>query len=150
MACIDMVKTSKEDMLFYNLDAAVGPGCQNNIGDVLLVQYLLDEAFNDTARFPDAPDSPDFTGVADTDTITAISYYQKKLRSQGKSISTDGRVDPAPNHQSHGSISGTQYTIIWLNLEYQKRRPADYKTMAKASDCPAGLVEEVTPNFLHL
>jgi hypothetical protein len=150
MACIDMVRTSKEDMLFYNLDAAVGRGCQNNVGDVLLVQYFLDEALSDTSRFPDAPESPDFNGTVDDTTLAAIAYYQKKLRSTGKNISTDGRIDPAVNHQSHGAISGTQYTIIWLNLEYQKSRPAEYKQLAKASDCPPGLVEEVTPNFLHL
>jgi hypothetical protein len=147
MACVHILKSKPQGrMLYYNLEGSVGPGCLNRPSDLLLVQYFLREAFKGGK-----PPGPPLvvTGTPNQATFDAIIHYQKAVKAKGKNISTDGRIDPAQADQTHGSISGTQYTILFLNISYRDVRPKDFCTLDKASDCPAGLKEDVKIKWLE-
>ena len=151
MAKVDILFTRTEGtLLFYNVERAVGPGCVNNRNDVLLVQYLLREAFK-TPFFSRDPLAgfAGLTGLADQMTLAAIMHFQRGLRKERAVLSAaDGRIDPAGTDPI-SSISHTQYTIINLNLAYQTRRPNEYPIIAQAADCPAELrVALKPPRFL--
>jgi hypothetical protein len=125
----------------YTVDAAVGPGCPNGRHDVLLVQYFLRESFKGFFAFQQDP----FPGVVPVDgaagaqTLAAILHFQRVAKKHGKNIATDGRVDPQVADHSCGTISGTQYTMIYMNMTYQDARPADWPRVSKAGDCPGEL-----------
>ncbi len=140
MARVSLVQTSQGPRNFYNVDGPVGPGGLNKREDVLLVQYFLNVAF-ETPRFADSPFEGDMKndGVPDRTTFAAILHFQKVMKSKGSTISTDGRVDPPSGEQIRGSISNTQYTILFLNLAYAKDRPEDWPAVSEATDCPQEL-----------
>lgn len=145
MAYVDAVQTVRGPMLFYNLEQAVGPGAPNSRSDVLAVQYFLREIFKaNPARRP--PGDLMLTGAADQTTFAWILHYQRETQKSGKAISTDGRVDPAVGLV--GSISGKQYTILYLNLSMRNARPADYERLATAADCPAELRQSFSVRWL--
>ena len=127
MSQVNVVRTTTQgQFLYYNLTDAVGPGALNRRSDVLLVQYLLREVYKSPAARP--PTKPpgaaiQVTGTADQATFAHILHYQQSLKSGGRNVATDGRIDPARGDQSRGSISGTQYTILFLNLSFKKARP---------------------------
>lgn len=126
--------------LFYNVDKAVGPGAPNLRPDVLLVQYFLREIFKKTTTvgpFPGGEVSVD--GNPGPQTFSAIVHFQKELRKQGTPVAVDGRVDPVLDERVAGSISGTHYTILFLNLGYKDRRPQDWPHVSRAHDCPGEL-----------
>jgi hypothetical protein len=146
MAFLDSVQTKRGPMLFYNLDRAVGPGAFNERSDVLAVQFFLQEIFKaNPARKP--PGQISVSGNADQTTFQWILHYQKEQKSTGKSISTDGRVDAAMGLK--GSISGMQYTIIYMNLSMRKARPNDFEKLASAKDCPPELVVPFTVQWIQ-
>jgi hypothetical protein len=146
MAFLDSVQTKRGPMLFYNLDRAVGPGAFNDRSDVLAVQYFLREIFKaNPTRKPSGQIT--VSGSPDTTTFEWILHYQKEQKSTGKLISTDGRVDAALGLK--GSISGMQYTIIYMNLSMRNARPNDYEKLASAKDCPPELVVPFTVQFIR-
>jgi hypothetical protein len=69
----------------------------------------------------------------------AILHFQKVTKKRGSNIATDGRVDPPVGEQLRGSISNTQYTMIFLNQAYKKARPVDWPRVSQATDCPTEL-----------
>ena len=88
-------------------------------------------------------------GVAGAQTFAAILHFQKVARKDGKYIATDGRVDPQVDDHSYGAISGTQYTVIYMNLTYKKSRPGDWPRVSQAGDCPGELRSPLKePKFL--
>ena len=141
MAKSTMAQSSEGPTLFYSVSAAVGPGAPNRREDVLLVQYLLRESFKGPGflahPFPGPPLVVD--GVASPNLFAAIVHFQRVARLRGRTIATDGRVDAPVGEQMRGSISQTQYTIIFLNSAYDQARPQDYPRVSKAGDCPAEL-----------
>ena len=140
MARVSLVQTSQGPRNFYNVDGPVGPGGLNKREDVLLVQYFLNAAF-ETPKFADSPFTGDMKndGVPDQTTFAAILHFQTVMKRKGSTIATDGRVDPPTGEQIRGSISNTQYTILFLNLAYALDRPDDWPAVSEATDCPPDL-----------
>ncbi|MBI2480783.1 MAG: hypothetical protein HYV60_19795 [Planctomycetia bacterium] len=128
MAKVDILRTPTGTLaLFYNLDAAVGPGCANRRDDVVLVQFFLREAYKaNPLAFPGGP-LVDINGKPDTATFTAIRCFQKAWGAIG---TQDGQVDPATG-KAIASISKTQYTIVNLNLTFRGVRPQDYPKLSQ-------------------
>jgi hypothetical protein len=141
MAKVSLVRPPSGPRLFYNVDGAVGRGALNKRDDVLLVQYFLQVAFDEIPPFQAEPFPGDLevTGTPDQDTFDAILHFQKVMKKRGSTIATDGRIDPPSGEDVRGSISHTQYTIIFLNQAYEKARPDQWPHVAKASDCPGEL-----------
>jgi hypothetical protein len=141
MAKVVLIRTSSGPRLLYGVDGAVGPGGPNQKSDVLLVQYFLREIFKGTDQFKQSPFPGVLAvdGIAGQQTFAAILHFQRVMKKQGSTITTDGRVDRIEGEHVRGSISGTQYTIIFLNFGYHKARPADWPRVSKAGDCPGEL-----------
>src|SRR4051794_16014236 len=145
MAFVDAVHTNRGPMLFYNLDLAVGRGAMNQRSDVLLVQYFLIQIFKaNPAKRPAGEVLP--SGFADETLFRWILHYQTETRKSGRMISTDGRVDPAK--ALRGSISGMQYTIIYMNVHMRSVRPDDFERLSEASDCPPELAPALVPQWI--
>ena len=88
-------------------------------------------------------------GKAGPQTFAAIQHFQRTLKKDGSTIATDGRVDPPVGEQVVGSISSTQYTILFINLGFKKARPQDWPRVAQAADCPAELRQPLRePSFV--
>jgi hypothetical protein len=143
MAKVSLLQFTDAQAMIYNVHAAVGPGAPNRTDDVKLVQYFLRESFKGTPAFQREP----FSGVVVVDgrpgpvTFAAILHFQKvtKKLGNGQAIATDGRIDPPVGEQTRGSISGTKYTIIFLNQSYKRARPQDWPRVSQAGDCPGEL-----------
>jgi hypothetical protein len=141
MAKISLLQTSAGARLFYGVEAAVGPGAPNQRTDVFLVQYFLRESFKGTDKFKQDP-FPEVLavdGLAGRQTFAAILHFQRVMKKKGSTITTEGRVDAVVGEHVRGSISGTQYTIIFLNFGYASARPSDWPRVSRAGDCPAEL-----------
>ena len=141
MAKVALLRSTSARHLIYSVDEGVGPGRPNRRSDVLLVQYFLRESFKGTPKFQREPfpEVVKVDGVAGRQTFAAIDHFQKVLKKGGSSIATDGRVDPVAGDQTHGAISGTQYTIIFLNQGFSVARPGDWPRVSRAGDCPGDL-----------
>lgn len=150
MARVSLLQFAERKALIYNINSAVGPGAANRRDDVLLVQYLLQEAFKGPS-FQKEPGSVSVDGRPGPQTFAAILHFQKvtKKLGKGQSITTDGRVDPPVGEQTLGSISKTKYTIIFMNQAYKSARPLDYPRVSRAGDCPSELRNLITePEFV--
>jgi hypothetical protein len=84
----------------FNLDAAVGVGAANKVGDVMLVQAMLQGLHKGGARYYfynrktyDQTHLTEPNGRMDHATLTAIRNLQMWLSS--KLLAVDGRIDPA-------------------------------------------------------
>lgn len=101
--------------LVYNLTEPVGKNMPNQPDDVLLARFLL-RRLSEVAKFgspyKDLPIVPSF----DSTLSDAIWWFQRFAKSQGKSITVDGRMDPAPKGDG-------KYTIMYLNGNYWKYYP---------------------------
>jgi|SRR5579871_517710 len=133
--------------VYYNVDAAVGDGCPNQREDVLLVQYLLKTAMT-LPQFADLPGTAGkntssavvVDGQWDKEWYVYLRNFQHLVKMHGHSVYVDGRVDPVPlGDRWTGSISQTQYTILYLNNAYAAAHPGDISRLALAGDCPAEL-----------
>jgi hypothetical protein len=142
MAKIGLIQDGNGCHNFYSVTAGVGPGKPNRREDTLLVQYFLHEIFKkhqvfNSNPFPSGTVAVD--GIAGPQTFAAIKHFQTVLKSRGRSITQDGRVDPPVGEQAFGSITNSQYTIVWLNVGFQQARPQDWPHVSQASDCPGEL-----------
>ena len=148
------VELSAEPKLrfFYNVHAAVGPGAPNRRDDVLLVQHLLRQIYSRPVSFapplvPLAGPPLVVDGMAGPVTFQWIVHFQKEGKARGNNIATDGRVDRARGFV--GSLSGTQYTILFMNNAFRTARP-DVDHLWLAADCPPplanGLIESSKPS----
>lgn len=151
MAKVSTVRFIEGRFLMYAVDAAVGPGRPNKRADVLLVQYFLREIFKGFPAFrrEPFPGVVAVDGIASTQTFAAILHFQKVAKKEGKNIATDGIVDAQVGEQGYGTISGTQYTIIFMNETFKKARPTDWTRVSLAGDCPGELRDPLKePVFL--
>jgi peptidoglycan hydrolase-like protein with peptidoglycan-binding domain len=135
------------DNFFYNVDTAVGAGCPNKRDDVLLVQYFIVTINNNPNVFsppiPTIPLKPNQIfrpdGVAGPITVRAIEHFQQVGQDRGNNITVDGRVDKASG-SGFGTISNTQFTIIFLNNAYRNIRVGAFQNITiLAGDCPGEL-----------
>jgi hypothetical protein len=137
----DLIHLRAGPRLYYNVDSAVGRGGLNKREDVLLVQFFLQVAFDETSVFQKDPFPGDLevTGTPDQDTMDAILHFQTVLKKNGSHIFTDGRVDTVVGEHFRGGAANNQYTIIFLNEAYSNARPGQLAGIAKAGDCPGEL-----------
>lgn len=148
---IGLAQTQDGQRCYYAIGHAVGPGGRNQRTDVLLVQYFLREIF---ARDEFFRQKPFMAGPLAVDgwigpqTCKAILHFQTVLKSNGRSIVTDGRVDSAHDI----SIFKVTPTIYWMNVYYKENRPGDWPRVSQATDCPdelrALLREPPAPPFI--
>jgi hypothetical protein len=107
----------------WNLSHAVGPGCANAKGDVMLVQHALNTI---TVHFglTDAKGKPLMgrivrEGKFNDETAEAILAYQRNLKEVRKRyVHVDGRIDPS-NREGWTSRTNDQYTIVYLNRDHR-------------------------------
>jgi hypothetical protein len=121
----------------------------NERSDVLLVQLFL-VVSEETAPFlaNPYPSEPAANGKPDQDLFDQILHFQKTMKPRHSNIATDGRVDPPLGQNTHGSISGSQYSILLMNLAYGSVRslpdlPAD-------TDCPPEIRERLKAKFVQI
>jgi len=137
------------DNFFYNVDAAVGPGCPNKRDDVLLVQYFMVTINNNPNAFspvvPPLPLKPNEIlrpdGIAGPITFRAIKHFQDVSKSRGNEIANDGRVDKARGSGRAATLR-TTFTIIFLNSAYRAIRLGQFQNIAILNGvCPEELRE---------
>ena len=154
MASVDIVHTNDRNLLFYNVDAAVGKDCPNRRPDVLLVQYLLTVC----TKAPklayiriSAMGDEKYMKITGTweDWDVYLLNFQNDLKQRGKLILRDGRVDPVAAGRPRGLIHHMQYTILYLNLGYSALRPNDFPRMAEVGDCPGELRPLLKAQFVE-
>jgi hypothetical protein len=145
MAFVDTLPDTPEMPFFYNVDQGVGPDPTGfyRRDDILLVQYLLKKVWDNREKFtppfplPPAPGSIETDGYFGRITARWILQFQKNMRSRGRSILPDGRVDRA--HGAIASISHTQYTIIHLNNGLRIAEPDTFANIIADPECPPEL-----------
>src|SRR5436305_99800 len=116
MARVTLFFPGTGQRFFYNVDAAVGPGCPNQRNDVLLVQYFIVTVSNNpksfSPPFPPLPFSPKeflkVDGIPGPLTFRAIKHFQEVGRARGNNIATDGRVDRATG-KGTGELTKSQF-----------------------------------------
>lgn len=116
----------------------MGPGASNLRDDVLLVQYFLREIFKNTPKFQQEPFAGEVKvdGVPTPNFFAAIRHFQMVEKKDGKLIATDGVIDAPKEEFPRGAISGTQYTILFMNNRFRSARPQDWPRVSQATDCP--------------
>ena len=143
MAFVEIIDASNLPF-FCNVHAGVGQGLPNRHDDVMLVQWLLAEYFKKPGKNTTAPPGPPIKvdGVFGRQTGEYIKAYQSGPKSKGANIAADGRVNRAQGIK--GAVTGTQFTIIWLNLTVAERRPELRGAFWGASDFPAPVLHAMT------
>lgn len=116
----------------------------NKPDDVMLVQYLLKRVYQRCHLFPSGKlDQSNGTtelkidGYHGPKTQKAIEMFQIEMRRAGRSITTDGCVDPEKGLTS--SISKTGYTITWLNKYMSVFYPEFFPDIRLDPECPPTL-----------
>ena len=103
----------------FNLDAAVGVGAANKVGDVVLVQAMLQGLNKGGARHYfynrktlDQTRLPEPHGRMDHETLTAIRNLQMWLAS--RLLAVDGRIDPASFAGRKLNLSAAKKTMLQI------------------------------------
>lgn len=122
------IDTSTEEILpvFYNVVHAVGQQCPNMRDDVKLVQYLLIAFYanGEPVGLKKPPGDLTVTGYCGPTTMNWILALQRDMRKKSKyKIAIDGRIDRVRNKNLVGSITGTVYTLAFLNRGVIKWNP---------------------------
>lgn len=119
MGFIDTLENKKFLPVFYNVVHAVGKQCPNMRDDVKLVQYLLIAFYDKGAAergWKKPPGELTITGFCGPTTMNWILDFQRSCyKDFGGDVSLDSRIDRVRNGKTKGSITGTTYTLIWLN-----------------------------------
>lgn len=121
----------------------------NRRDDVMLVQYLLKRVYQRGSMANPPLDQTNGTitikidGYYGPKTQKAITNYQMEMRRNGRSIATDGCVDPERGGNVTASISQTAYTISWLNKYFYVMYPELFNDISIDPECPAELANAV-------
>lgn len=132
----------------FDLDKSVGVGSVNQRDDVKLVQYFLREIYAAKFATPPGP-SLEMDGWIGPITISWIRKFQADVNVHGhkyavteefknpaiKKCTVDGRVDVILNSTSLGQISGTPYTIIWMNQILKKLNLPKFRAIPTVVPC---------------
>jgi peptidoglycan hydrolase-like protein with peptidoglycan-binding domain len=121
----------------------------NKRDDVMLVQYLLKRVYQQGQKVQ--PPLSQNTGAAQlkidglygSKTARAIEQFQLEMRRNGRSIATDGCVDPELGDSTTSSISKTGYTISWLNKYFWLLYPYLAPDISIDPECPPELKQAV-------
>ena len=117
----------------------------NRRDDVMLVQYLLKRVYQQGHNCqPQLSQSSGaallkIDGLYGPKTARAIEQFQLEMRRNGRSIATDGCVDPELGDSATSSISKTGYTISWLNKYFWILYPYLAADVSLDPECPAEL-----------
>jgi hypothetical protein len=138
-----------KDPIFYNLESNVGYGCPNKRTDVLLVQFFLREILNQADSLAARPPGKDLSvdGLFGSQTEAWIRAYQSFVKSKGKNIVVDGKVNAAPADYSARIRGNTAYTIAHLNATYRRRWRQDHDYLDKCARAPGELRAAVADPF---
>lgn len=129
---------AKKFIPFYNIDNSVGKGGVNVPEDVLLVQFFLSEVAKAGPHPTPPPTTPlPVNGMASPLLNDWIDWFQKAVKTRGKAITNDGKVDPAKMH-GQDIYQGTG-TILHLNISYRKRFRTAHNVLESAPNCPGQL-----------
>lgn len=125
------IDTSRHLPILYNVIHAVGINCPNHRDDVMMVQYLLLNFYNNIqpkSAIPKGKMTVD--GICGGTTINWIRAFQYDLMVLNHSIYADGRVDRIRNtHTLEGRISKTCYTLGWLDWYVADLATAEYAAL---------------------
>jgi len=131
----------------YTVEQSVGLGCPNVRDDVLLVQFFLRRAMDDSPEskgiIPPGERPISIDGISGPQTFRYIKHYQDEdnRRNPGRGVARDGRVDSVgKSGTGFGSISNTLYTIIALNVSYRQRKGILIADIRKDNLFPKDLV----------
>jgi hypothetical protein len=131
----------------WNLTQAVGPGCPNAKGDVMLVQHLLNTlavhfGLHDSKGKP-ITGRIVREGRFNDETAEAILAYQRNLKeARRKYVHVDGRIDPS-NREGWTTRTDDQYTIVYLNRDHRDV----HGKMVDEKDFPTFLQAELKANY---
>ena len=120
---------------FYNVSAAVGAGCSNNLEDAKVVQFFLTRVYT-TETFKGLKPKGAMTVDGKCGPITRnwILKFQLDMRNRGNPVAADGIVNKAGNENNAdnftSSISHTSYTVRLLNNVLRKLDTMVFKTLA--------------------
>jgi len=129
------------DHLVFNVDSHVGPGCPNNIEDVLLVQFMLVELGGITIdanlkkKLLKVPKS----GICDDATNDGIRAVQEAVHNGVAASIVDGIVSPAKG----ALYGGAAWTIVVLNTNVREANPGTWPRLQDFTGCPALLKPKV-------
>ena len=117
----------------------------NKRDDVMLVQYLLKRVYQQGQNCNPQLNQTSGAAVLKIDgfygpkTARAIEHFQLEMRRNGRSIATDGCVDPEIGDDAYSSISKTGYTISWLNKYFWVLYPNLAPNITLDPECPPEL-----------
>jgi hypothetical protein len=119
-------------MPVYNIDQSVGQGGANQMQDVRLIQYILNELAKIRADWAPATPLP-VDGIANAVLRDWITAYQKHVRAAGQPITVDGRVDPMAVIKGvdwSSGFGGSWSTMFTLNYNLRKRAAGVHEGLA--------------------
>ena len=135
MAFIDLDSEDPvENASFYNVNDAVGAGCQNMQEDVKVVQFFLNRVYT-TEEFKKLKPKGTLTIDGKVGPITRnwIVKFQMDMRNRGNPCMVDGIINKAGNENNPdnfiSSISHTKYSIRFMNNVCRKRDTEVYKSL---------------------
>jgi hypothetical protein len=134
----------------YDVDAAVGPGASNRRDDVLLVQFFLFELYSEVAELKKRDPFGDAVrkkkrealvdGIFGPFTAAWILDVQRFIKSKGRTVHVDGRVDPSrSSYDKKSTITRTTYTIVHLNSAFRRRHMLQHDHLDRHPRIPAEL-----------
>ena len=121
----------------------------NKRDDVMMVQYLLKRIYQQGYKAEPRlnPQSGaaylKIDGICGPKTQRAIEQFQLEMCRNGRSIATDGCVDPELGDSATSSISKTGYTISWLNKYFWVLYPWLAPDIRLDPECPPELKRAV-------
>ena len=128
---------------FYNVTDAVGAGTPNRKLDVMLVQYFLKRIYEHPEYAPAMPQGKMVVdGVCGPITKNWILKFQLDANEEFGGVALDRRVDRARGGaagQKKGTISGTFYTVLFMNDAFNDRYPQEFNNPQAMKDAPAEL-----------
>lgn len=157
MYTVDMSVGQRKSMTKTDSATTItGSYLPNKRDDVMLVQYLLKRVYQrgQAAQPPlnaggvGDPHAPitelKVDGLCGPKTQGAINHFQMEMKKNGRSIATDGCVDPEHGNSATSSISKTGYTISWLNKYFWILYPEVAPNIYSDPECPPELKMSLT------
>jgi hypothetical protein len=120
---------------FYNVSFSVGRNGENYMDDVALVQYMIMKvASHPSQKIVLPPDTPLTVNGAYSSLVDDwIEWFQNETAAHGKTVTVDGRIDPAPAPSKDGyclkSTRFASWTIIHLNATLRRRFRTEHNNL---------------------
>lgn len=140
--------------ILYNINHAVGPNKPNVLEDVMLVQFLIKQAFGNDFRPVSVfvrGKATDLTplminGRYDANTQGHIDVFQHSFaREKGYHLSNDGIVDPIPPQLTR--VPARRYTMGALNDLAEFHLTSRFNTLSSDPEVPGPLREALGKGY---